>query len=124
MAKLLGFTTVDRVKAPYSVTGKDAVVQDLLNEFYCRKGERVMRPAYGSIVWDLLMDPASADVESQVKTDVSRILNKDPRVKELETRVIMFEHGIRVDVKIQILPFGSTETLYLEYVNDIAEGIN
>lgn len=124
MAKLLGFTTVDRVKAPYGITGKDVVLQDLLNELYCRKGERVMRPNYGSIIWDLVMDPASADVEMRVKDDISRILKKDPRVKELETRVIIFEHGIRADVKISIVPFASTETLYLEYVNEITEGIN
>jgi phage baseplate assembly protein W len=124
MAKLLGFSTVDKVKAPYTLVGKHAVVQDLLNEFYCRKGERVMRPNYGSIIWDLVMDPASDETEQLVREDISRILAKDPRVKELEVQVIMYEHGIRADVKISIQAFGNAiETLYLDYVNDITEGV-
>jgi len=48
-----GFSTVNKVKAPYTLTDMALVKQDLLNEFNTRKGERVMRPNFGSIIWDL-----------------------------------------------------------------------
>ena len=57
MARLLGFSTVDKVKAPYSLVDGDVIVRDLLNEFYTKKGERLMRPNFGSVIWDLLMNP-------------------------------------------------------------------
>lgn len=121
MAKLLGFSTVGKVKAPYSLVGNDVVIQDLLNEFYCRKGERVMRPNYGCTIWDMIMDP-NVNADQRVKQEISRILKKDPRVKELETRVTSFEHGVRAQVKISILPYDVEEFLYLDYVREIEEG--
>ena len=35
----------------------DLAKQDLLNNFNTRKGERVMMPTFGSIVWDMLFEP-------------------------------------------------------------------
>jgi phage baseplate assembly protein W len=121
MAKLLGFSTVGKVKAPYSLVGNDVVLQDLLNEFYCRKGERVMRPNYGCIIWDLIMDP-NVNADIKVKDEISRILKKDPRVEEIETVIDTFEHGIRAQVRLRILPYDVEEFLYLDYVREIEEG--
>jgi phage baseplate assembly protein W len=121
MAKLLGFSTVGKVKAPYSLVGNDVVIQDLLNEFYCRKGERLMRPNFGCTIWDLIMDP-NVNADQEVREEISRILKKDPRVEELEVAVTSFEHGIRAQVKINILPYNVEEFLYLDYVREIEEG--
>ena len=53
-----GFSTVDKIRAPYSLTDIELVKRDLLNEFYTKKGERVMRPNLGCIVHDLLLSIA------------------------------------------------------------------
>ena len=63
MARLIGFSTVDKGKAPFRVLGKECVLRDLQNEFYTKKGERPMRPSFGCIIWDLLIDPATGEVE-------------------------------------------------------------
>ncbi len=55
-----GFSTVDKVKAPFALSDMDLVKRDLLNEFNNRKGERVMRQNFGCIVWELLMNPESS----------------------------------------------------------------
>ena len=60
-----GFSTVDKVRAPYTLTDADLVKRDLLNHFYTRIGERVMRPTFGSVIWDYLMEPE--DPETQEK---------------------------------------------------------
>ena len=46
MAKFLGLNTVDRVRAPFTLVDSDLVKRDLMNEFYTKKGERVMRPIW------------------------------------------------------------------------------
>ena len=123
MAKLLGFSTVGKVKAPYSLVGKDVVIQDLLNEFYSPKGERLMRPNFGCSIHDMIMDP-NIDAEDKVKAEISRIIGKDPRAEEVSTVLNTFEHGIRAEVKLRILPYNVEEFLYLNYVREIEEGGN
>ena len=122
MARLLGFSTVDKVKAPYSLVDGDVIVRDLLNEFYTKKGERLMRPNFGSVIWDLLMNPNTRDLENLVRKDIERIIDKDPRAELLDLRIAVLEHGIKASVKIQTVPYGEENTLYLEYKDDIIEG--
>ena len=122
MARLLGFSTVDKVKAPYSLVDGDVIVRDLLNEFYTKKGERLMRPNFGSVIWDLLMNPNTRDLENLVRKDIERIIDKDPRAELLDLRIAVLEKGIKASVKIQTVPYGEENTLYLEYKDDIIEG--
>ena len=78
MAKFKGFSTIDRSRPPFTITDSDLVKRDLLNEFYTRKGERVMRPDFGCVIWDLLMDPMIPSTEEIMKEDIVRIVSRDP----------------------------------------------
>lgn len=124
MATFKGFSTVDRVRAPYTLTDAELVKRDLLNELYTRKGERVMRPNFGSIVWDLLMDPSTAKLDEAIKDDIRSIVNRDPRIELLSTDIIVLDHAIRAEVQLRFVPTDTVETLYLEYQRDITEGTN
>lgn len=116
-----GFSTANRVRAPYSLTGNDLIKQDLINEFYTRRGERVMRPNYGTKIWELLMDPNDALTQQEIKEDVERICNKDPRVKFDQVNLIVMDRVIRVEVQLTYLPFYNQDTLYLEYITEAGE---
>jgi len=124
MTTFKGFSTVDRVRAPYTLTDADLIKQDLLNELYTRKGERVMRPNFGSIVWDLLMDPSTPDLDRRVKEDIERIVGKDPRIELLRTQVSVLDHTILAEVDLKFLPFNDVDKLYLEYNRDITQGVD
>ena len=50
-----GFSTIDKIRAPYSLFDQELIKRDLLNEFQTRRGERLMKPNFGSIIHDLLM---------------------------------------------------------------------
>jgi len=115
MASFKGFSTVDRIRAPYTLTDRELVKRDLLNIFYTRKGERLMRPNHGSIIWDLLMEPADPSVEQDIRDDVALIVGKDPRVQLLDTKVTFLDHALRVDITLRYVMLESTETLYLEF---------
>jgi phage baseplate assembly protein W len=123
MATFKGFTTLDRVKAPFTVTDTELIKRDLLNEFYTKKGERVMRPNFGSIIWDLLMDPSDSSLVSAVTEDIQRIVAKESRVELLDLTVYVADHAISADVVLNYLPFNNSESLYLIFEKQINEGI-
>lgn len=118
-----GFSTAGRIRAPYTLTDNELVKRDLLNEFYTRRGERVMRPNYGSIIWELLMNPNDVTTREDIRDDVERIVGKDPRVELQNVVIEQLDQTIRVEVTLTILPVGDTDILYLEYTNSSSEEI-
>ena len=119
VAKFRGFSTVDRIRAPYTLDGRDLVKRDLLNVFYTKKGERVMRPEYGSIIWDLLMNPDDTATEKEIREDVLRIIDGDPRVDHLNTTIIYMDHTIRLEIDLKYVLLNDSDILYLEYTREI-----
>jgi phage baseplate assembly protein W len=119
VAKFRGFSTVDRIRAPYTLEGRDLVKRDLLNVFYTKKGERVMRPEFGSIIWDLLMNPDDTATEKEIRDDVIRIIDADPRVDHLGTTVVYMDHTIRIEIDLKYVLLNDSDILYLEYTREI-----
>ena len=119
VAKFRGFSTVDRIRAPYTLEGADLVKRDLLNTFYTKKGERAMRPEYGSIIWDILMNPDDTVTEKEIRDDVLRIIDADPRVEHLYTTVIYMDHTIRIEINLKYVILNNEDILYLEYTREI-----
>ena len=119
VAKFKGFSTVDRIRAPYTLEGRDLVKRDLLNTFYTKKGERLMRPNYGSVIWDLLMNPDDIATEKEIRDDVENIIDSDPRVDLLDTVIIYMDHTIRIEINLKYVLLNDSDTLYLEYTRDI-----
>ena len=113
-----GFNTVDNIRAPYSLYDVELVKRDLLNEFYTRQGERLMRPNFGSIIWDLLMEPEDVTTEQDIRDDIERIVGKDPRVKLNETVLYISDHTIRAEVHLNYVQTNTDDILYLEFVNN------
>lgn len=124
MTRFKGFSTIDRAKPPYTLTDTELVKRDLLNEFYTRRGERVMRPKFGSIIWDILMNPIGEDLETQIKEDVQKIINRDPRVALINTTVQMQDHAIGVRVDLRYTLTDNVDQLYLNYTRNITEGVD
>lgn len=117
-----GFSTADQIRPPYTLEGFDLVKQDLINHFYTRKGERLMRPEYGSVIWDLIMNPQDPNTEQLIRDDVKRIISTDPRVDHLSTTIYTLDHAIRVEVELKYVLLNTTDVLYLDYVSEL-EGL-
>ncbi len=115
VAKFKGFNTIDRIRAPYTLEGKDLVKRDLLNIFYTKKGERLMRPEFGSVIWDLLMNPDDKATEKEIRDDVESIIDSDPRVDHLKTTIIFMDHTIRIEIDLKYVLLNDSDILYLEY---------
>lgn len=109
MRKFKGFSTVNKTWGNFKLYDINLAKQDLLNEFYTRKGERLMSPQFGSIVWDLLFDPLTDEVIDAIRADCLRIVTKDPRLNLLNIEVTDNEHTIIVSIILKYVPT-ATET--------------
>jgi phage baseplate assembly protein W len=123
MARFKGFSTVDRIRAPFTLTDRELVKRDLLNEFYTRKGERVMQPNFGSVIWDLLMEPEDNLLESEIRADIQRVVARDPRVELVNIILYTLDHSVSAEVVLRFLPFDVVENLYLLFERNSIEGV-
>lgn len=110
-----GFSTVGAERGQYTVTGIELVKRDLLNEFETRRGERVMRPNFGSDIFDLLMEPLDEITKQDVVSDVRRIVDREPRVELVNINITEIDQVLRVDVVLNFLLLDVTDTLRIEY---------
>lgn len=116
-----GFSTVGKVRAPYTLIDGELIKQDLMNELKARKGERVMRPNFGTTLYDILMNPLDEFVIEEVKEEVQRVIEKDPRVQIDEIFTQTLDHLIRVQVQLKFLPTLDEDRLFLEYARTDVE---
>lgn len=120
MTTYIGYSTIGSAFGSKVLTDKDLATRDLMNHFYTRKGERVMNPEFGCIVWDMLFEPLDSYTESVIKEDVIRIINSDPRW--IFQSLIMEkpdDHTINVRVQLVYDDTGTAEELYLNFVGEI-----
>ena len=116
-----GFSTVGKIRAPYTQIDGDLIKTDLLNELYSRRGERVMRPNYGTRIWDILMNPLDKYVVEEIKEDIERIVSKDPRVELTDMFTQGLDHTISITLHLKFKPFLNEDTLFVEYARENIE---
>ena len=116
-----GFSTVGKVRAPYTLIDGDLIKADSLNELYTKRGERLMRPTYGTRIWDILMNPLDQYVVAEIKEDIERIVEKDSRVEMTDIFTEVLDHTIRITLHLKFKPYLSEDTLYVEYAKDNVE---
>lgn len=123
MRKFKGFSTVDKTWGNFTVYDVELAKRDLLNEFYTRKGERVMSPNFGSIVWDLLFDPLTEETVQLIRDDCLRIVTKDPRLELREFDVTEEEHTVKVTILLNYVPTATLTELVAVFNRDIAASV-
>ena len=100
----------------------DLIKQDIYNHFMTAKGERVMLPEFGSIIWDYLYEPLDAQTKSIVRADAESIISQDPRVQLVDLNVVGFEHGIILNITLNILPQNKVEEMVVQFNNSGSVG--
>jgi phage baseplate assembly protein W len=123
MRKFKGFSTVNKQHTDWRLYDIDLAKQDLLNEIYTRKGERLMSPSFGYIVWDLLFDPLTEEVKSALEDDTIRIVSKDPRFQLLQILVTDSpdESKIELNLRLYYVPTASETELAASFSRNLSE---
>ena len=97
-----GFSTTEDFSRFTKLYDFDLVKQDIFNHFNTRKGERLMNPLFGSIIWDLIFEPLTPQIREILLADVTSICKFDPRVSILEIKVNEYEQGYLVEITLKL----------------------
>ncbi len=116
-----GFSTVDNSSKGFARYDFELIKQDLINHFHIRQGEKLSDPGFGTIIWDMLFEPFTSDVQDAIVEDVTKIVNYDPRLSVDEIIVDTYEKGITVECTIVFLPYNISEQLRFTF--DQANGL-
>lgn len=109
-----GFNSQD-LKNKFKSYDIDLVKQDIINHFYIRKGEKLMNPDFGTVIWDLLFEPFTEEVKRLITQDVEQIINYDPRIAINGVTIDATDMGIRIEADLTYLPFNINERMVFNF---------
>jgi phage baseplate assembly protein W len=110
-----GFSTVDANQNNNKLYDIELIKRDLLNHFYTRRGERVMYPEYGSIIWDLIFEPLTDYNKDTIINDCLRIVGSDTRVNLQNVNVTSYTYGIRLRIDLLYVPYNAVGTFDVDF---------
>ena len=111
-----GFSTVGRTRK-FRLTDFELVKQDLINHFYIRKGEKLMNPEFGTIIWNVVHEPLTEDLKSVIVTDIKAIAGYDPRISIDNVVITEYDQGIQVELQLRYVQTNQTNLLNLQFDN-------
>lgn len=109
-----GFSTNISPKK-YSITDYALAKRDLLNYFNIRKGEKLMQPNFGTIIWDLLFEPLTEDVQQLITDDITKIVSYDPRLAVGQVAVTQEDKGFLIQLTLSYIPTDQTDVIQLKF---------
>ena len=110
-----GFSTVDPTNHGSKLYDFDIIKQDILNHFNTRNGQRIMNSTFGTIIWDLLMEPLTPKIRDLLTKDITAIANFDPRVYPSQIKVNEYDRGYLVEVTLVMKSTDQSSTLRLAF---------
>ena len=109
-----GFSTVGRNKR-FRLDDFDLVKQDLINNFNIRKGEKLMNPNYGTMIWNVLFEPMTPTLQNLILTDIKTIIGNDPRIETDNIVVTTYLQGIQVQLELRYKLTNQTSALNMQF---------
>jgi phage baseplate assembly protein W len=112
-----GFSTYRRSKM-FRVVDFELVKQDIFNHFSIRRGEKLMRPDFGTQIWDYLFEPFDQALVEAVQEECKVICESDPRVRAQNVRVDVYDQGLSIQISLVFKPLNLVDELYLKFDRD------
>ncbi len=97
----------------------ECIRQDIINHFSTRKGERVMNPNYGTIIWDAIFEPLTEDLKNSISEDIKKIIQSDPRVVAEDVKVDEYQSGILLEITLRYRTDNLTSLLKLSFDKEL-----
>lgn len=96
-----------RLGKKFKLVDTQLVLQDLLNAFSIKKGDKVGQPQYGTTLWTYVFDPNTADLRQQIDAEIRRVIATDPRITLGTLQLFSQENGILAEMEISISPYNN-----------------
>jgi len=110
MATYIGYNTINQIKK-HTLTDTELVKRDFLNSLNIRQGDVPGRPEVGTTIWNYVFDPNTNDVLRQIKAEINRLIDYDPRITAEEINVTSRSHTVIIEVNVRIIPNLELETI-------------
>jgi phage baseplate assembly protein W len=111
-----GFSTLVPNKK-FRLTDMELIKQDIINHFNIRKGEKLMNPNFGTIIWNVLYEPLTEELKSVITEDIKAIAKYDPRVSFDNIIVTEYEQGLQIVLDLRYLQTNQSNTMSLQFDN-------
>lgn len=83
-----GFSSFEFERAKtFKINDVELVKLDLLTHIFTRRGERVMMPAFGTMIPDMVFEPLDGSTLTTVEDELRMVFNYDPRVELLNMTI-------------------------------------
>jgi len=89
------------------------VKQDLLNNIFTSKGQRLMMPNYGTSIQELLFQPLDQNTLALLELEFTNVFDNDPRVAVLDLSVnpVYEEKAVVVIAHLRYLEINFNDTM-------------
>lgn len=109
-----GFSTLVN-KKKYVLTDYELAKVDLINYFHIRKGEKLMQPTFGTVIWDQLFEPLNETTQTIISSDINRIVGYDPRLRVNNVNITQQTYGLQIELSLSYIPTDQRETIKLNF---------
>lgn len=110
-----GFSTINEENNTFQQYDLGLIKQDLINHFQIRQGEKLSNPTFGCIIWDAMFEPLTEELKEAITTNVTRIVNYDPRTRASGVQVSEYEAGLQIECTITYVQYNISEQLKLQF---------
>jgi phage baseplate assembly protein W len=117
MTTYFGFSTYNRLRK-FTLTDFELVRQDLFNHFSIRKGEKLMNPKFGTIIWDLLFEPLTDNIRDIITDDIKTIVEYDPRIAADNVVITEYDRGIQIELELRYVLTNQSSAMALKFERD------
>jgi len=116
-----GFSTIGKTKN-FKLTDFELAKRDLMNHLQTRKGERLMKPNFGTIIWNVLFEPLTLELQSLIEDDLNTIISYDPRIQANSMVITTYENGIQIAIDLTFLQTDERDTMVVQFDNGTNSG--
>jgi phage baseplate assembly protein W len=114
MTTYRGFSTLVS-KKKYSLTDYALARQDLLNYFQIRRGQKLMQPSFGTIIWDQLFEPLNETTQEIITADIRKIVSYDPRLRVNGVTITEQDSGLQIQINLSYIPSDQTDLISMNF---------
>ena len=78
-----------------------------------------MNPLFGSIIWDVLMEPMTPAIREALNKDITTICNSDPRVSAQNIKLTEYPTGYILEATLVLIGSDQSTTMTLSFDQNI-----
>ena len=113
-----GISTTNPENTGFNLYDIALIKQDIINHFHIRVGEKLENPEFGTVIWDVLFEPMTENLRDAIASNVTEIINYDPRVQVDQVTVDTYESGIIIECTLTYLTYNISESMRLKFDED------